>query len=92
MSIDINNVAFKVNGRWIEIWVGEQEVLSIDTTNGGVELCPSDSTGEIGNLVANEYGTFKFEPADEECDDDDDVTPIELRLILKTLARIEKKL
>ena len=89
MCIDINNVAFKVNGRWIEIWVGEQEVLSIDTTDGGVELCPSDSTREIGNLVADECGTFEFVPTDEECDDD--VMPIEL-LILKTLERIEQKL
>ena len=90
MSIDINEVSFKINeNRWLEIWVGDQEVVSVDTFDGGVELCPSDSTGEIGNLVANEYGTFKFEPADEECDDD--VMPIEL-LILKTLERIKQKL
>ena len=31
MSIDINDVSFKINeNRWLEIWVGEQEVVSVE--------------------------------------------------------------
>ena len=90
MSIDINEVSFKVNeNRWLEIWVGEREVVSVDTIDGGVELCPRNSDGEIGNLVADEDGDFEFVANNEECDDNGE--PVEM-MILRTLERIEEKL
>ncbi len=65
MSIDINEVSFKImENRWLEIWVGDQEVVSVDTVDGGVSLCREDD--EIGNIVETHYGTFEFEAADVE--------------------------
>ena len=65
MSIDINEVSFKVNeNRWLEIWVGEQEVVSVDTIDGGVSLCRD--ADEIGNIIENEAGGFEFKIGDEE--------------------------
>ena len=90
MQIDISEVSFKItDNRWLEIHVGEQEVLSIDAIDGGVELCPRNSDGEIGNLVADEDGDFEFVANNEECDDNGE--PVEM-MILRTLERIEEKL
>ena len=64
MSIDINDVSFKITeNRWLEIWVGEQEVVSVDTIDGGVLLCRD--ADEIGNIVENEDGGFEFKGDDE---------------------------
>ena len=66
MSIDINDVSFKINeNRWLEIWVGEQVVVSVDTIDGGVLLCRD--AGEIGNIVENDDGGFEFK-GDEDVD------------------------
>ena len=90
MSININEVSFKItDNRWLEIHVGEREVVSVDTIDGGVELCPRNSDGEIGNLVADEDGDFEFVANNEECDDNGE--PVEM-MILRTLERIEEKL
>ena len=87
MSIDINDVSFKVNeNRWLEIRVGEQEIVSVDTIDGGVSLCRD--ADEIGNIVENEDGGFEFKVAD---DPDNGDTPVN-ELILHTLERIERKL
>ena len=86
MSIDINEVSFKVNeNRWLEIWVGDQEIVSVDTTDGGVLLRRGDN--EIGNIVENKTGGFEFEIANEEPDNDSVVNKI-----LLALERIERKL
>ena len=83
MSIDINEVSFKINdNRWLEIWVGEQEVVSMDTVDGGVLLCVADD--EIGNIVKNDDDTFEFKPADEEKE--------VLANIVNALERIERRL
>ena len=87
MSIDINEVSFKINeNRWLEIWVGEQEVVSVDTFDGGVLLCRD--ADEIGNIVETEDGGFEFKIDD---DPDNGDTPVN-ELILHTLERIERKL
>ena len=87
MSIDINEVSFKVNdNRWLEIWIGEQEIVSVDTIDGGVSLCRD--ADEIGNIVENEDGGFEFKIDDDS--DNGDVSVNEL--ILHTLERIEQKL
>ena len=66
MSIDINDVSFKINeNRWLEIWVGDQEAVSVDTIDGGVSLCRD--ADEIGNIVENEDGGFEFK-GDEDVD------------------------
>ena len=66
MSIDINEVSFKVNdNRWLEIWIGEQEIVSVDTIDGGVSLCRD--ADEIGNIVETEDGGFEFK-GDEDVD------------------------
>ena len=86
MIIDINDVSFKINGnRWLEIWVGEQELVSVDTIDGGVSLCRD--ADEIGNIVENEAGGFSFEAANEEPDNDGIINKI-----LLALERIERKL
>ena len=65
MSIDINDVSFKINeNRWLEIWVGEHEVVSVDTIDGGVLLCRD--ADEIGNIVENDDGIIEFKIGDEE--------------------------
>lgn len=90
MSIDIKDVAFKVsNDRWLEIWIGDQQIVTVDARDGGVELCPRNSDGEIGNLVADEDGDFEFVANNEACDDNGE--PVEM-MILRTLERIERKL
>ena len=62
MSIDINEVSFKVNeNRWLEIWIGEQEIVSVDTIDGGLSLCRD--ADEIGNIIENDDGYFEFLPA-----------------------------
>ena len=87
MSIDINDVSFKINeNRWLEIWVGEQEVVSVDTIDGGVLLCRD--AGEIGNIVETEDGGFEFKIDD---DPDNGDTPVN-EVILHALERIERKL
>ena len=87
MSIDINEVSFKVNdNRWLEIWIGEQEIVSVDTIDGGVSLCRD--ADEIGNIVETEDGGFEFKGDD---DPDNGDTPVN-ELILHTLERIERKL
>ena len=103
MSIDINEVSFKINeNRWLEIWVGEQEVVSVDTFDGGVLLCRD--ADEIGNIVETEDGGFEFKTDDEgqepekESETTQDggfrvvYTPPVLKRILATLERIEQKL
>ena len=86
MSIDINDVSFKINdNRWLEIWVDDHEIVSVDTTDGGVLLCRGDN--EIGNIVENEAGGFSFEAANEEPDNDGIINKI-----LLALERIERKL
>ena len=66
MSIDINEVSFKINeNRWLEIWVGEQEIVSVDTIDGGVSLCRD--ADEIGNIIENDDGGFEFK-GDEDVD------------------------
>ena len=81
MSIDINEVSFKITeNRWLEILVGDQEVVSVDTVDGGLSLCRD--ADEIGNIVETEDGGFEFNI--------DDTTVNEL--ILHTLERIEQKL
>ena len=83
MSIDINDVSFKINeNRWLEIWVGEQEIVSVDTIDGGVSLCRD--ADEIGNIVKNDDDTFEFKPADEEKE--------VLANIVNALKRIERRL
>ena len=65
MSIDINEVSFKITeNRWLEIWVGDQEIVSVDTIDGGVSLCEEDD--EIGNIIEIHYGTFEFEFSGED--------------------------
>ena len=86
MSIDINEVSFKIReNRWLEIWVGDQEVVSVDTIDGGVLLCRD--ADEIGNIIETEDGRFEFEIADEEPDNDDFANKI-----LMALERIKRKL
>ena len=83
MSIDINEVSFKINdNRWLEIWVGDEEIVSVDTVDGGVLLCVADY--EIGNIVKNDDDTFEFKPADEEKE--------VLANIVNALKRIERRL
>ena len=85
MSIDINEVSFKITeNRWLEIWVGEQEVVSVDTIDGGVLLC--QECDEIGNIVYVD-GTFEFVPDDEEPESSG-----VFNNILTALERIERKL
>ena len=82
MSIDINEVSFKVNeNRWLEIWVGEQEVVSVDTIDGGVLLCRD--ADEIGNIIENDDGGFEFK-GDENVD--------RYNNILESIRNIERRL
>ena len=82
MSIDINEVSFKINeNRWLEIWVGEQEVVSVDTTDGGVSLCRD--ADEIGNIIENDDGGFEFK-GDEDVD--------RYNNILEAIRNIERRL
>ena len=101
MSIDINDVSFKINeNRWLEIWVGEQEVVSVDTIDGGVLLCRD--ADEIGNIVETEDGGFEFKIDDGEQEAERETiqeggfrvvyTPPVLERILATLERIERRL
>ena len=82
MSIDINEVSFKITeNRWLEIWVGEQEVVSVDTIDGGVSLCRD--ADEIGNIVETEDGGFEFK-GDEDVD--------RYMEILEAIRNIERRL
>ena len=82
MSIDINDVSFKITeNRWLEIWVGEQEVVSVDTIDGGVSLCRD--ADEIGNIVETEDGGFEFK-GDEDVD--------RYMEILEAIRNIERRL
>ena len=82
MSIDINEVSFKITeSRWLEIWVGEQEVVSVDTIDGGVSLCRD--ADEIGNIVETEDGGFEFK-GDEDVD--------RYNNILEAIRNIERRL
>ena len=82
MSIDINEVSFKITeSRWLEIWVGEQEVVSVDTIDGGVLLCRD--ANEIGNIVETEDGGFEFK-GDEDVD--------RHMKILEAIRNIERRL
>ena len=82
MSIDINDVSFKINeNRWLEIWVGEQEVVSVDTIDGGVSLCRD--ADEIGNIIENDDGGFEFK-GDEDVD--------RYNNILEAIRNIERRL
>ena len=101
MSIDINDVSFKINdNRWLEIWVDDHEIVSVDTTDGGVLLCRGDN--EIGNIVETEDGGFEFKIGDEEQEPERETTqdggfrvvytPPVLERILATLECIEQKL
>ena len=86
MQIDINEVSFKITeNRWLEIHVGEAEIVTIDTWDGGVTLGEGDN--EIGNIIENKAGGFTFEAANEEPDNDSVVNKI-----LLALERIERKL
>ncbi len=87
MSIDINKVSFKIfENRWLEIRVGDREIVSVDTVDGGVLLCGNDNTDEIGNIMYVN-GTFEFVPADEEPESSG-----VFNNILTALERIERKL
>ena len=82
MSIDINEVSFKINeNRWLEIWVGEQEIVSVDTIDGGVSLCRD--ADEIGNIIENDDGGFEFK-GDEDVD--------RYMEILEAIRNIERRL
>ena len=82
MSIDINDVSFKINeNRWLEIWVGEQEIVSVDTIDGGVSLCRD--ADEIGNIIENDDGGFEFK-GDEDVD--------RYMEILEAIRNIERRL
>ena len=82
MSIDINEVSFKITeNRWLEIWVGEQEVVSVDTIDGGVLLCRD--ADEIGNIVETEDGSLEFK-GDEDVD--------RYMEILEAIRNIERRL
>ena len=82
MSIDINEVSFKITeNRWLEIWVGEQEVVSVDTVDGGVSLCRD--ADEIGNIVETEDGSLEFK-GDEDVD--------RYMEILEAIRNIERRL
>ena len=82
MSIDINEVSFKITeNRWLEIWVGDQEVVSVDTVDGGLSLCRD--ADEIGNIVENEDGGFEFK-GDEDVD--------RYNNILEAIRNIERRL
>ena len=82
MSIDINEVSFKITeNRWLEIWVGEQEVVSVDTIDGGVSLCRD--ADEIGNIIENDDGGFEFK-GDEDVD--------RYNNILEAIRNIERRL
>ena len=82
MSIDINEVSFKITeNRWLEIWVGEQEVASVDTIDGGVLLCRD--ADEIGNIVETEDGSLEFK-GDEDVD--------RYMEILEAIRNIERRL
>ena len=82
MSIDINEVSFKITeNRWLEIWVGEQEVVSVDTIDGGVSLCRD--ADEIGNIVETEDGSLEFK-GDEDVD--------RYMEILEAIRNIERRL
>ena len=101
MSIDINDVSFKINeNRWLEIWVGGQDVVSVDTIDGGVSLCRD--ADEIGNIIENDDGGFEFKGDDGEQEAERETiqeggfrvvyTPPILERILATLECIEQKL
>ena len=82
MSIDINEVSFKITeNRWLEIWVGEQEIVSVDTIDGGVSLCRD--ADEIGNIIENDDGGFEFK-GDEDVD--------RYMEILEAIRNIERRL
>ena len=82
MQIDINEVSFKINeNRWLEIWVGEQEIVSVDTIDGGVSLCRD--ADEIGNIIENDDGGFEFK-GDEDVD--------RYMEILEAIRNIERRL
>ena len=82
MSIDINEVSFKITeNRWLEIWVGEQEIVNVDTIDGGVSLCRD--ADEIGNIVETEDGGFEFK-GDEDVD--------RYMEILEAIRNIERRL
>ena len=87
MSININEVSFKVNkNRWLEIWVGDQEIVSVDTEDGGLSVDPD--AAEIGNIIENDDGYFEFLPAGVEEPESSGV----FNNILTALERIERKL
>ena len=102
MSININEVSFKVNkNRWLEIWVGDQEIVSVDTEDGGLSVDPD--AAEIGNIIENDDGYFEFLPAGVEEPEPEQApeqeggfrvvyTPPVLERILATLECIEQKL
>ena len=82
MSIDINDVSFKITeNRWLEIWVGGQDVVSVDTIDGGVSLCRD--ANEAGNIIKNECGGFEFK-GDEDVD--------RYNNILEAIRNIERRL
>ena len=82
MSIDINEVSFKIfENRWLKIWIGEQEVVSVDTIDGCVSLCRD--ADEIGNIVETEDGGFEFK-GDEDVD--------RYMEILEAIRNIERRL
>ena len=82
MSIDINEVSFKITeNRWLEIWVGDQEAVSVDTIDGGVSLCRD--ADEIGNIIEDDEGTIEFK-IDDEVD--------RYKEILEAIRNIERRL
>ena len=82
MSININEVSFKITeNRWLEIHVGEAEIVTIDTWDGGVSLC--GDADEIGNIIENDDGTIVFK-IDDEVD--------RYKEILEAIRNIERRL
>ena len=89
MQIDISEVSFKItDNRWLEIHVGDKEIVSIDTDDGGVSLCGDGD--EIGNIVETYDGALVFKNDDDD-DSDNGGMPVDI-LILHALERIEQKL
>ena len=90
MSIDINEVSFKINeNRWLEIWVGDQEIVSVDTEDGGLSVDPD--AAEIGNIIENDDGYFEFKIDDEGQEPEKESEDV-FKNIFLTLRKIENKL
>ena len=91
MQIDINEVSFKIfDKRQLEVYVDDQQIISIDTVDGGLTL---GDNNELGNFEEDEDGSIKFVLASEGEPEQEVVhTKPVLDRILEALERIEQKL